>query len=265
MDPGLIVSVGQTVTRIRFARPESRNALTPSVCGALRDALAGIADAPKCRFVVIEGGGGAFASGADVAELERLRSDRAQLLAFYRELRETQELLYGLEKITIAVIDGFCIGAGLSLALACDLRLATPRSVFAAPPAKLGLIYSDLEVGRLALRIGPAKARDLLFTGRRVAADEALRIGLIERLAEPEAVEAVEGVEATEGALTELLEQLATSAPYSLRQTKQQLLRWEGARLGDPSGEAAAEEAFFRADAGEGMRAFLERRAPRFS
>jgi enoyl-CoA hydratase/carnithine racemase len=262
MDPGLIVSVDPGVTRIRFTRPEYRNALTRSMCGVLRDALVAAAAAPACRFVVIEGSGGAFASGADIAELERLRAHRAELLAFYRALRDAQELLYGLDKITIAVIDGFCIGAGLSLALACDLRLATPRSVFSAPPAKIGLIYSDIEVGRLALHIGAANARDLLFTGRRVAADEALRLGLIERLT---ASEASDPAETAERALHELLEQLATSAPGSLRQTKQQLLRFERAWLGSGSSDAAAEEAFFKADAGEGMRAFLERRMPRFS
>jgi enoyl-CoA hydratase/carnithine racemase len=128
--------------------------------------------------------------------------------------------------------------------------------VFAAPPAKLGLIYSDTEVWRLALRVGTSRARDLLFTGRRVPAEEALRVGLIDRLT---------AANDLEGGLVELLGQLASSAQSSLRESKKQLLRFERTILNDAPGDAAAEEAFFGGDALEGMRAFLERRAPRFS
>jgi enoyl-CoA hydratase/carnithine racemase len=256
MHSELSVSVDNGVARIRFMRPESKNALTRSVCGALREALgAAVLDA-SCRFVVLEGSGGAFASGADIAELERLRTDAPELLATYRELRATQEFVYGLDRVSIAAIDGYCMGAGLSLALACDLRIATADSVFAAPPAKLGLIYSDTEVRRLASHVGTSRARDLLFTGRRVPAEEALRLGLIDRLTAENDLES---------GLVELLGQLASSAQSSLRESKKQLLRLERAILDDARGDAAAEEAFFGGDAIEGMRAFLERRAARFS
>jgi enoyl-CoA hydratase/carnithine racemase len=226
------------------------------VCRELQGALIRAAEDANCRFLVIEGSGGAFASGADIAELDALRANRAELLTLYRELRAVQELLYGMNRVTIAVIDGYCLGAGLSLALACDLRLATARSVFAAPPARLGLIYSDTEVWRLALRVGAAGARDLLFTGRRVAAEEALRLGLIQRLSAADDPQAL---------LSELLGELDSCSPGSLRKTKAQILRLEREGVHGLRGDADAEDAFFGPDAAEGMRAFLERRKPRFT
>ena len=258
MDAGVIVTSRDGVTHIRFDRPESRNSLTRSVCTALRAALSA-ADAEAdatCRSVVLEGSGGSFASGADLAELDALIHKPDELIAQYRELRCTQEMLYELGKPTVASIDGFCFGAGLSLALACDLRIATSRSVFAAPPARLGLLYSDSEVRRLASRIGSARARDLLFTGRRVDAEEALRLGLIERLTDLQSLEAV---------VEETLAGIAECSPVSVRKTKQQLLRLERAGSLEPPDDAEAEAAFFQPDAAEGIAAFLERRRPRFS
>ena len=185
-----------------------------------------------------------------------LRADRPRLLAAYRQLRATQELLYGLPKPTIARIDGYCMGAGLSLAIACDLRLATPRSTFAASPSRIGLIYSDREVWRLALRIGMAGARDLLFTGRRISGTEALHLGLIDRLSEPADAETD---------CRRLLDELAAGSQHSVRKTKGQLLRMERAlQAGTGADESEAEESFFEPDAAEGFLAFLERRAPRF-
>jgi enoyl-CoA hydratase/carnithine racemase len=256
MDEGLSVGIENGVARLRLTRPESRNSLTRSVCALLHAALTAAADDPQCRAVVIEGSGGSFASGADLAELERLRGARSELLAMYRELRATQELLYGLDRPTIAAIDGFCFGAGLSLALACDLRLASSRSVFSASPARLGLIYSDREVWRLALRIGTARTRDLLFTGRRVEAVEALQLGLVERMTDSGSFAA---------ALDEVLGQFTSCSQNSLRKSKEQVLRLEREGPRGIGGDGAAEESFFEPDAAEGMAAFLERRTPRFS
>ena len=177
------------------------------------------------------------------------------MLESYRELRATQELLYGLDRPTVAAVDGYCLGAGLSLALACDIRIATRRSVFAAPPARLGLLYSDQELWRLSLRVGFARCRDLLFTGRRVAAAEALDLGLVERLSE---------VQGLDTAVDELLGQFAACSIRALRKTKQQILRFERNGAAGVQNDTVAEEAFFEADGIEGIRAFFEHRSPRF-
>jgi len=255
MNEGLRIESVAGVTRVTLTRPEARNSLTRSVCAGLRAALTAAAADPDCRAVVIQGSGGSFASGADLAELDRLREQSDELLAAYRELRATQELVYALDRPTVAAIDGLCLGAGLSLALACDLRLATRRSVLAAPPARLGMVYSDLEVWRLALRIGSARSRDLLFTARQVAAEEAFEFGLIDRLSADDGLDAV---------LNALLGQFAACSARALRQTKRQLLRFE--REGPPGArdDSLAEETLFEADAVEGIAAFLGRRPPRF-
>jgi enoyl-CoA hydratase/carnithine racemase len=255
MDSGLRVATG-TVVRLTLTRPETRNSLTRSLCAAIRDALSAAAADPEVRALVIEGSGGCFASGADLAELHRLREQRDVLLATYRELRETQELLYAFARPTVAAIDGYCLGAGLSLALACDLRIATPRSVFAAPPARLGLLYSDREIWRLSQRIGFARSRDLLFTARRVPAAEALESGLIERLSSADGLPAV---------LDEMIQQFNACSPGALRQTKQQILRLERQGAAGVGEDGLAEQALFDADGIEGIRAFLERRTPRFA
>jgi len=255
MDSDLSVVSAGGVTRLTLTNLKSRNALNRSLCAALRAALTAAAVDPQCRAVVIQGSEGCFASGADLGEFADPGEQRARVLAGYRELRATQELLYGLDRPTVAAIDGHCLGAGLSLALACDMRIATLRSVFAAPPARLGLLYSDQELWRLALRVGFARCRDLLFTGRRVAAAEALELGLVERLSE---------VEGLDTAVNELLGQFAACSMGSLRKTKQQILRFEREGAAGVQGDTLAEEAFFDADGIEGIRAFLERRAPRF-
>jgi enoyl-CoA hydratase/carnithine racemase len=255
MDPGLHIVAENGIVRLTLTRPEKRNSLTRAVCAALRDALTGAVADPQCRAVVIQGAGGSFASGADLAELDRLRGERAEFVATYRELRATQELLYTLDRPTVAAIDGYCLGAGLSLALACDVRIATARSTFAAPPARLGLFYSDLELWRLALRVGTARARDLLFTGRRVEAAEALQLGLVERLSSAEGLEDILG---------ELVAQFCACSPRALREAKRQILRLELDGPPRSADDSLAEEAFFEADGMEGMAAFLERRKPRF-
>ena len=255
MDSGLTIDIENGIVRLTMTRPEKRNSLTLAVCAALRAALSAAAADPGCRAVVIRGSGGSFASGADLLELESLRAERGLLVAAYREIRATQELLHALDRPTVAAIDGHCLGAGLSLALACDMRIATSRSTFAAPPARLGLLYSDPEVRRLALRVGTARARDLLFTGRRIDAREALALGLVERGCADDGLDA---------AVEALCEQFAGCSPTALRKAKRQILRLEGdGRAGTP-GDTEAEEAFFEPDGMEGMAAFLERRKPRF-
>jgi enoyl-CoA hydratase/carnithine racemase len=256
MNAEVIVSVERDIMRLTLNRPAARNALTRTVCAQLSAAMAAAASATQCRALVIQGSGGSFASGADIGELNRLRGQRDALISYYRELRAVQEQLYSLPLPTIALVDGYCLGAGLSLAIACDLRLASTGSVFSAPPARLGLQYSDQEMFRLVGTVGAAATRDLLFTARRLSASEAFAIGLIGGEVEAEALEAT---------LAELLRQLLACAPRTLRRIKEQLLRIEaGGGQRALHGDEAAEQWLLGEDAAEGMQAFAEKRAPRF-
>lgn len=253
---GLAVSFAGGIARLRFTRPQTRNALTTETCQQLRFALEQFASDNECRLVLLEGSGGSFVSGADIGELTGLISDPPRLRATYRLLRATQERLYTLPQPTVAVIDGFCVGAGMSMALACDLRVATPRSVFCAPPATMGMLYSNTEIARLVQLVGAACARDLLFTGRRLQADEASAAGLVNRLpAEAQ----------LESCVAEISSAVLAASSQSVRAFKRQIIALERAAAGTAlTDDRNAEDAFFSADAGEGLRAFLERRIPDF-
>jgi enoyl-CoA hydratase/carnithine racemase len=257
VSPGVELALEAGVARIRLARPASRNSLSSAVCAELRALLVQLESDPACDFVVITGSGGSFASGADIAELQALRADPPRLAAAYRLLRSVHERLYRMPQPTLAAIDGPCFGAGLSLAVACDLRIATARSSFGAAPARLGMLYGNAELCRLALRIGMGRTRDLMYTGRRLDAAAALQAGLIEHLC---------GDDELDARCAGLLDELRKCAASSLRGTKQQLLALEQAQFAplfhDDSG---AEASVLGPDAGEGLAAFMERRSPRFT
>jgi enoyl-CoA hydratase/carnithine racemase len=253
---GLAFSCSGGIARLRFTRPETRNALTTETCQRLRFALEQLATDSDCRLVMLEGSGGAFVSGADITELSSLISDPPRLRATYRLLRATQERLYTLPQPTVAVIDGFCVGAGMSMALACDLRVATPRSVFCTPPATMGMLYSNSEIARLVQAVGASCARDLLYTGRRLQASEAFAAGLIHRLpAEAQ----------LDSCVAEIGAAVLAASSQSIRAFKRQIIALERAAAGPAStDDSNAEDAFFSADAAEGLRAFIERRRPAF-
>ncbi|MCS6946935.1 MAG: enoyl-CoA hydratase-related protein, partial [Steroidobacteraceae bacterium] len=180
--------------------------------------------------------------------------------AAMRELQQAtqdaQEAWARLELPSIALIEGACVGGGCGLALACDLRLATPDAYFAITPAKLGLVYSLADTRRLCDLVGPARAKEMLFTAARVDADAALAMGLVNRI-----VPAAQ-LEATGRALAE---QIAAQAPNSVRAAK----RIVNAILGGQREEtdttrAWFNEAFESPQFQEGAAAFLAKRSPRF-
>lgn len=243
------------VLHLTLCRPEKRNPLSGDTVAALYGALKSAAADDGCRLVILHGSGGSFASGADIAELRDLLEEPVRLRAYYRLLLATQELLRALPMPTVAAIDGYCIGAGLSLALCCDLRVSTPQSLFAAPPARLGLLYSNAEIARLMNQVGPAHARDLMFTGRMVRAREAAAMGLVERLTRVAEHETAVGL---------LAAQIEAASAYSIVHLKRRMLGLEGADSAAAAAhDALAEDAFFRTEAAERLRAAHPGRPPR--
>jgi enoyl-CoA hydratase/carnithine racemase len=154
------------------------------------------------------------------------------------------------------VIDGACAGGGCGLALASDLRLATPRSYFAIPPAKLGLVYSLADTRRLVAAVGAARAKEILFTGRRIAATEALAMGLVNELVEPDQL--------NERSVA-LAREIAASAQSTVLAAKQ-IVNAIVAGQTNESAETRAlyDNSFASADFREGAAAFMEKRAPKF-
>jgi enoyl-CoA hydratase/carnithine racemase len=169
-------------------------------------------------------------------------------------IRRTQVTLARAPKPTIAAVDGDCIGGGCGLALACDLRVASPRARFGITPAKLGLVYPLHDTKLLVDVVGPAQAKRLLYTAGLIDAREAHRIGLVDILADDLA-----------SAVGELTTSIAAASPHSQRASKAIIRRiLDGTVDDDPASSTEFDDAFQGEDFREGVAAFLGKRAPRF-
>jgi enoyl-CoA hydratase/carnithine racemase len=240
-----------------FDHPERRNAISVDMWRDLPQAARELDSDPGVRVVVLRGAGeAAFVSGADISEFEHSRIGEA-VAEYERDNAQAVTALARIGKPVLAMIHGFCVGGGVMVSLAADLRYAAADARFAVPAARLGLGYSVAGFEGLMRVVGVAAAKEMLFTARRFDAEEALRIGLVNRVVGKPELEAV---------VRETAETIADNAPLTLRSVKQ-----IAAELSRPASERdlAAIEAGLRAcmqsqDYREGMRAFLEKRRPLF-
>jgi enoyl-CoA hydratase len=244
------------IATVTVARPEALNALDVETLTALRDELRKLAEHDAARAVVLTGAGDrAFIAGADIKYMSGLEADQARDWGALGH--EAGRLLETMPKPTIAAVNGFALGGGCELALACDLRYASSRAKLGQPEINLGIIPGWGGTQRLARVAGLAVAKDLIFTGRTVDANEAFRLGLVHAVYEPG-----ELMERT----METARALATKSPGALAAAKaavnaalqgnhQENLRREGSDFG---GLFAGE------DAKEGLAAFVEKREPKF-
>ena len=178
------------VARVHLNRPEARNALAMRDWEALADAVEESV-AAGARVLVVEGTGGSFCAGADLSEFETFQADEAERVRFRAAMRRGLDSPATAPIATIAWIDGPCFGAGVALAMACDLRIAAPAARFAITPAKMGIGYPQEDVARLVALVGRGWAGRLLYTGSAIDAATAERIGLVEQVADDAAVEAL--------------------------------------------------------------------------
>lgn len=168
------------LARLVLDRPQARNAIPADGWRTLAERIAEAAR-PPARLLLLTGAGGAFCAGADLAGFEKLQRDEAARLRFRQDMRLALDTLRGLDLPTLAVIEGPCYGAGVALAMACDLRLAHASARFAITPALFGIAFPQEDVHRLVELVGPGQAAHLLFTGLSIDAAAAARIGLVER------------------------------------------------------------------------------------
>ena len=241
------------VATIRLDRPPA-NAISQQVSDELRDSVveSGRRDV---RAVVVWGGPQTFAAGADLKEIAQL--GREDIRPVVSALADALTLLEEIPKVTIAAIEGYCLGGGCELALACDFRFAAKDSMLGQPEIALGIIPGAGGTQRLPRLVGHARARDLIYSGRRVGADEAMAIGLVDRVTPP----GMAHQEAAEVAL-----RYANGPTLALAAAKEAI----GAAMGDVRSGLRVErevfvELFDTADQKEGMAAFLEKREPRFT
>jgi enoyl-CoA hydratase len=250
----LELTVSDGIATILVNRPESLNALSGAVLDALNEAVARCEREPQIRGVIVTGAGRSFVAGADIAEITGL--DGVSGLAFARKGQGVFSRLERLAKPVVAAVNGFALGGGCELALACDLVLAAPNAGFGQPEVKLGVIPGFGGTQRLVRRVGAMRAAELTWTGRVVKADEAVAIGLALRIADP----------VLDAALA-LAGDIAAMAPLAVRFAKQALAAAGDATLRE--GLALEQElfglCFATADQKEGMAAFLEKRAASFA
>ena len=250
----LRVESAEGIAVVTIHRPEARNAINLEVVNEMHAALRALEDDAATRVLILTGAGGAaFASGADIRELRERRAADA--------LRGINSSLFlAVERFplpTIAAVSGYALGGGCELALACDLRIASESARFGQPEVGLGIIPAAGATYRLPRIVGAGRARDLILTGRIIDADEALAIGLVNRVVP-------DGRVLEEARATALL--MARKGPLALRAAKLALgVSAYGPEAGH-AGERLAQAILFESsDKLEGMTAFLERRPPRFT
>jgi enoyl-CoA hydratase/carnithine racemase len=255
-DGKILAEVKDGVGRVVFNQPEKRNAMSIAMWDGMGTALDAFAADSAVRCVVLEGAGGkAFVSGADISQFEKSRSDAEAQKAYNAMTSVGRKKLAEFPKPVIAKIQGFCMGGGLGIAMSCDLRIAGAGSEFGIPAAKLGIAYGFDMVTHLVQLVGPSEAHMILMTGDRFPAEEALRVGLINRLVPAEELDAVVG---------KLTATLAANAPLSLLANKRTVRAvLSGGDMAET--EAAQLRCFDSADYREGRRAFMEKRKPVFT
>lgn len=238
--------------------PKRMNAFTAGMWGALPGLLRDADADPSVRVIILRGAGDrAFSAGADISEFESARSGD-NVHAYDLLNHAAFEALLKVSKPVIAMIHGFCLGGGFGIAACCDLRFADSLAQFAIPAAKLGIGYNSRWIKPLLALAGPAVIKELLFTGRRFSSQDALRMGLVNQIAAPEALEEL---------VRSIAGEISGNAPLSVKAAK--LAIDEMWRHPESPNTALLDQAvtdcFESQDYAEGRRAFLEKRKPQFT
>ena len=242
---------------IIFDHEKRRNALTAEMWQQIPATVEALDNDPDIRVILMRGAGDvAFAAGADISEFAENRVGDAAL-AYDQANSRAFEALKGVSKPLIASIHGFCVGGGCALALTADLRYAAEDAVFAIPAARLGLGYSASGLKNLVDVVGQATAKEVFFSARRFNADEALQMGLINRIIEKADLDCQ---------VEKIALSIAENAPLTLRAAKMALRDLSSEPDDRLRGEVeeAIRQCYHSADYREGVAAFLEKRSPNF-
>lgn len=258
MNDDILVQQDGPIATLVLNRPRMRNAINLAMWREIARLTEGFGKDESIRAIVYRGTGTeAFASGADISEFPESRKDTETSLHYNATTAAAYAAVRECLKPTVAMIHGFCMGGAMGLAMGCDLRFAAEGAKFGIPAARLSIVYPPEAIGQLVDLVGPAYAKDILFSARTVGDREALALGLIQRL-----VPAAE----LENMTYDYLKLVTDNAPLSVRGSKVAIQAYlagfddnNRARLRALSLEAVASE-----DYREGTRAFLEKRRPTF-
>ena len=255
MGEPLTVTRDGAVAVLTIDRPEKRNAMTAGMWAALPGLLATVADDPAVRVLVVTGAGASFCAGADISELLGGTDPVDPMADLRRHNLAAQAALRDFPKPSVAMIRGHCIGGGVEIATACDLRFTDPTGIFGVTPAKVGVVYTPASTRTLLDLVGPATTKYLLLSGELIDADAALRTGLVDRLVASDQLEAeVLGFAAV----------LASRSALTQRSTQEVVAALTSGRDAAPLADARYRETISSGELAEGVTAFAERRAPRF-
>ena len=257
-DGKILQSLTEGVGVITFNNPAKRNAMSLDMWEGLGSALIELRDNSDVRVVILVGAGDkAFVSGADISQFEKVRHNAAASEEYSRKSEAQRALLANYPKPIIACIRGFCLGGGMQVAMAADIRIASDNSQFGIPAAKLGIAYGYDGLRHLVSLVGPSWARLIMYTGMKIDSAEALRIGLVDRVS-PDA--------GLWDATMEIARTISGNAPLAIKAAKvtiAQVLKDESKRDMDAIkavGTACMDSEDFR----EGRTAFMEKRKPQF-
>ena len=254
----LIVEKRGAVGWIVFNQPAKRNAINGAMWRGIPRAMAQYDADSEVRCVAFRGAGSeAFASGADISEFDEIRAQKSSVAEYDGLLDQVLHSIQDSRKPSVAMIYGFCMGGGLEVALACDLRYCGRSAQFGIPAAKLGLAYNVEGHKRLVETVGHARAREIMFLGRRYNAEEGLAMGLVNQVFHDAELE-------SEAA--RIIDQLCENAPLSIANSKtiiEEYVKASGAP-DEANMKAAIERCAKSGDYQEGRRAFMEKRKPAF-
>ncbi|SDC58452.1 Enoyl-CoA hydratase/carnithine racemase [Geodermatophilus telluris] len=258
MPENLKVTRDGAVAVLTIDRAEKRNALTAGMWAALPGVLAGLADDPAVRVLVVTGAGPSFCAGADIGDLLGGPDREDPMAQLRRDNLAAQAALRDFPRPTIAMVRGHCIGGGVELATCCDLRFTDPTGVFGVTPARVGIVFTPTSVRQLAQLVGPATARYLLYSGELLDAESALRTGLVDRLLPAGDLA---------GEVRRFAEVLASRSALTQRAAKEVVAALADGRDDDAVEQLAARwyrETAASGELAEGVAAFTERRPPAF-
>ena len=244
---------------IIFNNPERHNAVSLEMWDAVEVALNAFMENDDVRIVILSGAGGkAFVSGADISKFEKERGSKDATEHYNARLKVVYDTIENYPKPTMAMINGHCIGGGLNLAACTDIRVASDKSRFAMPAAKLALGYPFDAIRRLVNAVGAASAKQLMFTAKSIDAETALRIGFVQEVvAEEDLAERVDALSGT----------IAGNAPLTIQAMKfiaTQVMQSDPAKRDLAKCDEMVAACFASEDYVEGRNAFMEKRKPEF-
>ena len=255
----ILAEVRDGVGWLTINNPARRNAISLEMWQAMAEAMDAFSADGDVRCVVMTGAGDkAFASGADISQFEKQRSNAEAAEEYARISKSGRAKLQGFEKPLIARIHGYCMGGGLGIALAADMRYASEDSIFAIPAARLSIAYDFNNVRQLIGLVGPSRAKEILITARRYSAAEAAAMGLVNR-AVP--------FEDLDKEIEDLTSRIVDNAPLSMRASKltvNHVMRDESDRDMELIAQLS-KDCFDSNDYKEGRQAFMEKRKPAFT